>query len=68
MILCFTFAYVSKLKMSSRTDLRIIILHEFKLGHREADQTLNIYTPWNEGSAAKSTMRRWFAKFSWSLR
>ena len=59
----FTFAYFSSFQMSSRHDLWILDVYEFKLGHSAAQATRNINISFGDSSATESTMRRWFAKF-----
>jgi len=49
--------------MSSRNEIRTIILYEFKLGHNAAEATRNINNAMGKGSVTESTMRRWFGKF-----
>ena len=55
--------YFSSFQMSSRHDLRILYVYKFKLGHSAAQATRNINITFGEGSAAESTIRRWFTKF-----
>ena len=59
----FTFAYFSSFQMSSRHDLRILYVYEFKLGLSAAQSTRNLNTVFGEDNAEESTIRRWFAKF-----
>lgn len=49
--------------MLGKKELRIILLHEFKLGHNAAQTTRNIVEAWGEGSTSERTVRRWFEKF-----
>ncbi|UYV82279.1 hypothetical protein LAZ67_21001563 [Cordylochernes scorpioides] len=44
-------------------NLRIILLHEFKLGRSAAQATKNIIEAWGEASSSERTIRRWFQKF-----
>lgn len=49
--------------MLSKKEIRIILLHEFKLGHNAAETTRNVNKAWGEDTASKRTTRRWFEKF-----
>ena len=45
-------------------DFRVIMLHEFKLGHCATEATRNINSAWGMETAAERTVRRWFQKFA----
>lgn len=47
----------------SRKDLRLLILHEFKLGHSGAKAAINICTSMGEHVIDKRTVELWFARF-----
>lgn len=49
--------------MLSKQELRIILLHEFKLGHSVAESIVNINKAWGPNVTSQRTTRRWFAKF-----
>ncbi|KAF2355772.1 Transposase type 1 [Trinorchestia longiramus] len=44
-------------------DLRLLMLHEFKLGHNASETSVNINRAWGEESTRDRTVRRWFGKF-----
>ncbi|KAF2350019.1 Transposase type 1 [Trinorchestia longiramus] len=44
-------------------DLRLLMLHEFKLGHNAFEASVNINRAWGEESTRDRTVRRWFGKF-----
>ena len=44
-------------------EIRLILLHEFKLGHKAAEATQNINKAWGEDTAHERAARRWFQKF-----
>ena len=46
-----------------KRDLRLLMLHEFKLGHNASDTCININRAWGEGSTCDQTVRMWFQKF-----
>jgi [histone H3]-lysine36 N-dimethyltransferase SETMAR len=50
--------------MLSKHEIRIILLHEFKLGHSAAEATRNINSAWGNDTVADRTARRWFQQFS----
>ncbi|KAF2367367.1 Transposase type 1 [Trinorchestia longiramus] len=47
----------------TKHDLRLLMLHEFKLGHNAFEATANINRVWGEESTRDRTVRRWFGKF-----
>ncbi|KAF2349140.1 Transposase type 1 [Trinorchestia longiramus] len=47
----------------TKHDLRLLMLHEFKLGHNASEASANINRAWGEESARDRTVRRWFGKF-----
>ena len=46
-----------------KEDLRLLFLHEFKLGNKASQTTANINRAWGEGTTSDRTVRRWFQKF-----
>ena len=46
-----------------KEDLRLLFLHEFKLGNNASQTTANINRAWGEGITSDRTVRRWFQKF-----
>ncbi|KAF2367392.1 hypothetical protein FHG87_001855 [Trinorchestia longiramus] len=46
-----------------KEDLRLLFLHEFKLGNNAAQTTANINKASGEGTTSERTVRRWFKKF-----
>ncbi|UYV82714.1 SETMAR [Cordylochernes scorpioides] len=44
-------------------EIRIILLHEFKLGHNAAETIQNVISAWGKGTTSECTTRRWFEKF-----
>ncbi|KAF2359945.1 hypothetical protein FHG87_009295 [Trinorchestia longiramus] len=46
----------------TKHDLRLLLLHEFKLGHNASEASANINRAWGE-STRDRTVRRWFGKF-----
>src|SRR5699024_11886658 len=51
------------IQMLSKAQIRVILLHKFKLGHNTADATRNVNRAWGDGTASDRTTRRWFEKF-----
>ena len=49
--------------MLSKSELSIILLHEFKLGCNAAESIQNIMKAWVEKITLERTTRRWFKKF-----
>lgn len=49
--------------MLSKQEIRLITLHEFKLGHNAAEATRNIIKAWGDEAVSKRTTRRWFERF-----
>lgn len=49
--------------MLSKREIRVILLHEFKLGHNAAEAARNIIRVWGEGTTTERTARRWFEQF-----
>ncbi|KAF2360082.1 hypothetical protein FHG87_009162 [Trinorchestia longiramus] len=47
----------------TKHDLRLLLLHEFKLGHNASEASANINLVWGEESTRDRTVRRWFRKF-----
>ncbi|KAF2351005.1 hypothetical protein FHG87_018238 [Trinorchestia longiramus] len=47
----------------TKHDLRLLMLHEFKLGHNASEASANINRAWGEESTRDGTVRRWFGKF-----
>ncbi|KAF2358304.1 Transposase type 1 [Trinorchestia longiramus] len=47
----------------TKHDLRLLMLHEFKLGHNASKASANINRAWGEESTRDRTIRRWFGKF-----
>ncbi len=47
----------------NKNRIRVILLHEFKLGHNAAEATRNINQAWGEKTTSERTARRWFEKF-----
>ncbi|KAF2355667.1 Transposase type 1 [Trinorchestia longiramus] len=47
----------------TKHDLRLLILHEFKLGRNASEVFANINRAWGEESTRDRTVRRWFGKF-----
>ncbi|KAF2352159.1 hypothetical protein FHG87_017081 [Trinorchestia longiramus] len=47
----------------TKHDLRLLMLHEFKLGHNASEASANINRAWGEESTRDRTVRRWFWKF-----
>ena len=46
-----------------KEDLRLLFLHEFKLGNNASQTTANINRAWGKGTTSNRTVRRWFQKF-----
>lgn len=46
-----------------KRELRLLMLHEFKLGHNASETSANINRAWGEGSTSDRTVRRWFQTF-----
>ena len=46
-----------------KEDLRLLFLHEFKLGNNAAKTTANINKAWGESTASERTVQRWYQKF-----
>ncbi|XP_029636835.1 histone-lysine N-methyltransferase SETMAR-like [Octopus sinensis] len=44
-------------------EMRLLFLHEFKLGHNASLTAANINRAWAEGSTSDHTVRWWFEKF-----
>ncbi|KAF2358169.1 hypothetical protein FHG87_011078 [Trinorchestia longiramus] len=44
-------------------DLRLLMLHEFKLGYNASEASANINRAWGKESTRDRTVRRWFGKF-----
>ncbi|UYV73234.1 hypothetical protein LAZ67_10002261 [Cordylochernes scorpioides] len=51
------------IKMLSKQEIRIIWLHEFKLGHNAAKTTRNVISAWGKGTTSELTTRRLFENF-----
>ena len=49
--------------MLRRAEIRLLILHEFKLGRTVTKATSNIIKAWGEQLALDRNVRRWFKKF-----
>ncbi|KAF2354178.1 hypothetical protein FHG87_015064 [Trinorchestia longiramus] len=47
----------------TKHDLRLLKLHEFKLGHNASEASANINRSWGEESIRDRTVRSWFGKF-----
>ncbi|KAF2361874.1 Transposase type 1 [Trinorchestia longiramus] len=47
----------------TKHDLRLLTLHELKLGHNASEASANINRAWGEESTRDWTVRRWFGKF-----
>ncbi|KAF2350509.1 Transposase type 1 [Trinorchestia longiramus] len=47
----------------TKHDLRLLMLHEFKLGHNASKASANIHRAWGEESTRDRTVRRCFGKF-----
>lgn len=47
----------------SREQLRLLLLHEFRLGHKTTEAARNICVTMGEGVLSYETARRWFARF-----
>ena len=47
----------------SRKELRLLLLHEFRLGHKATEATRNICITMGEGALSYDTAKRWFARF-----
>ncbi|KAF2344777.1 hypothetical protein FHG87_024467 [Trinorchestia longiramus] len=47
----------------TKHDLRLLMLHEFKLKHNASEASANINRAWREESTRDRTVRRWFGKF-----
>ncbi|KAF2345107.1 hypothetical protein FHG87_024138 [Trinorchestia longiramus] len=47
----------------TKHDLRLLMLHEFKLGHNASEASANINRAWGEESTRDRTVQRWFGKF-----
>ncbi|KAF2364734.1 Winged helix-turn-helix DNA-binding domain [Trinorchestia longiramus] len=47
----------------TKHDLRLLTLHEFKLGHNASEASANFNRVWGEESTRDRTVRRWFGKF-----
>ncbi|KAF2353642.1 Transposase type 1 [Trinorchestia longiramus] len=47
----------------TKHDLRLLMLHEFKLGHNASEASANINRAWGEESTRDRPVRRWFGKF-----
>ncbi|KAF2346061.1 Transposase type 1 [Trinorchestia longiramus] len=47
----------------TKHDLRLLMLHEFKLGHNASEASVNINQAWGEESTRDRTVRMWFGKF-----
>ncbi|KAF2344981.1 Transposase type 1 [Trinorchestia longiramus] len=47
----------------TKHDLRLLMLHEFKLGHNASEASVNINQAWGEESTRDRTVRKWFGKF-----
>ena len=43
----------------SRKDVRLLLLHEFRLGHKATEATRNICTTMGEGVLSYDTAKRW---------
>ncbi|KAF2355454.1 Thioredoxin domain [Trinorchestia longiramus] len=46
----------------TKHDLRLLMLHEFKLGHNASKASANINRAWGEESTRDRTVRRWFGE------
>ncbi|KAF2353080.1 hypothetical protein FHG87_016163 [Trinorchestia longiramus] len=47
----------------TKHDLRLLMLHDFKLGHNASEASANINRAWGEEFTRDRTVRRWFGKF-----
>ncbi|KAF2361929.1 Peptide chain release factor class I/class II [Trinorchestia longiramus] len=47
----------------TKHDLRLLVLHYFKLGHNASEASANINQAWGEESTRDRTVRRWLGKF-----
>ncbi|XP_029651977.1 histone-lysine N-methyltransferase SETMAR-like [Octopus sinensis] len=47
----------------TKKDLRLLSLHEFKLGYNAFQTAANIDRVWGEESTSDRTVRRWFLRF-----
>ncbi|KAF2350793.1 hypothetical protein FHG87_018452 [Trinorchestia longiramus] len=47
----------------TKRDLRLLMLHEFKLGHNASEASANINRAWGKETTRDQTVRRWFGKF-----
>ncbi|KAF2364599.1 hypothetical protein FHG87_004649 [Trinorchestia longiramus] len=47
----------------TKHDHRLLMLHEFKLGHNASEASANINRAWGEESTRDRTVQRWFRKF-----
>ncbi|UYV67479.1 hypothetical protein LAZ67_5000858 [Cordylochernes scorpioides] len=50
------------IKNAFKTGNRIILLHEFKLGHNAAETNRNVISAWGKGATSERTIRRCFEK------
>lgn len=48
---------------TSRKDLRLLLLHEYRLGHKATEAMQNIYTTMGEGVLSYDTAKYWFGRF-----
>ena len=46
-----------------KEDLRLLFLHEFKLGNNAAQTATNINKAWEVSTTSERTVRKWFQKF-----
>ena len=47
----------------SRKEVKLLLLHEFRLGHKATEETQNICITIGEGTFSSDTEKRWFANF-----
>ena len=47
----------------SRRELRVLLIHEFRLGHKVTEATRNICHTMGKGIISISTVRHWFSRF-----
>ena len=60
----FNFVIFTRLKvMVVKKHMRMILLHELKLGLSTTQTTRNVVEAWGEGNTSERTMRHWLEKF-----
>ena len=47
----------------SRRELRVLLLHEFRLGHKATEATINICSTMGKGALSIRTAQHWFNRF-----